>query len=64
MNEIMPCPFCGSDAEIKTWWGGFAERRYITTVACTRCRGNSGKWKQKPKAIEAWNKRAENKEKE
>ena len=57
MTELKPCPFCGGKAELKTFWGGFHIRRYINVVQCTSCRANSGEWKIKPKAIEAWNRR-------
>lgn len=58
MIDLKPCPFCGGDAELKTWWAGLGVRRYIHRVQCSKCRCNSGDWKIKPKAVEAWNRRA------
>lgn len=59
MDELKPCPFCGSKAELKRWWTGLGISRYTNRVQCTnkKCRCNSGDWKIKPKAIAAWNRR-------
>lgn len=57
-EKLKPCPFCGGKAEFVIYWGGFTARRFISVVRCTKCRANSGEWKQKPKAIKAWNRRA------
>lgn len=57
--ELKPCPFCGGEAELYTYWGGMGVHRYINVVRCKKCRCNSGEWKIKPKAVDAWNRRAE-----
>ena len=62
VNDLKPCPFCGGEAYVKTWWGGGTIGRYVNRVQCKKCRCNSGDWMQKPKAIEAWNRRVEDKE--
>jgi len=56
-DELKPCPFCGGEATLQRWWVGFNTRRYINRVQCKKCRCNSGDWFQKPKAIQAWNRR-------
>lgn len=58
MGTLKPCPFCGADAEIHRYYPGFA-RRVRVTIRCKKCRGNSGDWGRVDKAIEAWNRRAE-----
>lgn len=60
-DEIKPCPFCGGPAN----W-----ERTITdaSVWCARCRakvvrdhylGSSADWDATPRAIAAWNRRAD-----
>lgn len=56
-EKLKPCPFCGGKAEFIIYWNLIA-KRFTSVVRCTKCRANSGEWKQKPKAIEAWNRRA------
>lgn len=58
MDKLKPCPFCGGEAELKQFYPAFG-RRVKTTVECMVCRCNSGTWGRKDKAIEAWNRRAE-----
>jgi len=58
MEELKPCPFCGSDIlEMDRELAEFdnqAERWFITCYECP-CQGVIGDDKQE--AIEAWNKR-------
>ena len=54
--ELKPCPFCGGESYLKTWWD-IQTGRYVHKILCKKCRCNSGDWFQKPKAFEAWNRR-------
>ena len=56
--ELKRCPHCGGEAELYQYCPAF-ERRIKTVVRCTKCRCNSGEWRRKDKAIEAWNRRAD-----
>jgi len=65
-GELLPCPFCGSEAELIEKGNDFTKKKFIT-VKCTNknCRAemtngairNSMDW-LKGISIEAWNKRA------
>lgn len=54
IEEIKPCPFCGKDAELTE------NEDYYWYVECTECCAR-GEWfygyKEKDKAIKAWNRR-------
>lgn len=54
MDELKPCPFCGSNYNHAVCVYG--EEYYIECLACTTC-GPSGETKEE--AIEVWNRRAE-----
>ena len=49
-EELKPCPFCGGEAEIF--------ESAICQIRCSNCNARSC-WNTKDKAIEAWNRRAE-----
>lgn len=52
-DELKPCPFCRSRAELfhtinMAWW-----------VQCSTCKATTSKYSSKIKAIAAWNMRAD-----
>ena len=58
MEELKLCPFCSAKAEIHRHYPPFNGRVRVC-VRCTECRGNSGEWGRTDKAVEAWNRRAD-----
>lgn len=57
MSELLPCPFCGGEAEILT-----AESMYggnLYGVLCDCCAGRTDVFDTEAEAIAAWNSRAE-----
>ena len=52
MNDLKPCPFCGSQIL-------FLERTETNKcyIACVECGSRSGNYWTKQDAIEAWNRR-------
>ena len=52
MSELLPCPFCGGEAE--TWDGAGPWH-----VVCTECGTIGSPCLSEAEAIEAWNSRAE-----
>lgn len=63
MIELKPCPFCGGKAELNVDPEAIADtegRRWAYTVSCNRCCAVSGLAYLPEKAIEAWNRRANN----
>lgn len=58
MDKLMPCPFCGGEADIEEITGGpYTDELYVWGVGCKEC--NIGWYKDTRKeAIEAWNGRA------
>ena len=64
-NELKPCPFCGGKAT--TSHGVAVTTEHFFFVSCEKCHsrtGNAYKWQYgenyEQKAIEAWNRRADN----
>ena len=61
MNKLKPCPFCGGKASIcideENMEKGFAHKWYIVCDSCATC---SGMAVSEKKAVEAWNRRADN----
>ena len=57
MSELLPCPFCGGEAEIchvtQLW-----EPRDSYWAKCKNCRINGAHHTTEAEAIEAWNTRA------
>lgn len=57
MNDLLPCPFCGGEAEILTaesMHGG-----YLFGIMCNDCRSRGDVYDTEAEAIAAWNSRAE-----
>ena len=65
-NELKPCPFCGGEAVLRneTEMVGFGSCDDIYFVKCVICEAQGSKFgvwagkNRKEKAIEAWNRRA------
>lgn len=59
MANLKPCPFCGGEAELES---RFFPYSYPTQdwyyVYCKSCNVQVDEYESKEKAIEAWNKRA------
>ena len=63
MPEPKPCPFCGGKAELNVDPEAITDtegRRWAFTVSCNRCCATSGLAYIPEKAVEAWNRRADN----
>ena len=58
MNELKPCPFCGSKANIVHNYIGQASVACTNTYYCIAA--NMAWWDYEEDAIDAWNRRAEN----
>lgn len=61
-NTLLPCPFCGGDARIKSRYIGYGSvglgARDWYTVECNECRAKSDEYGAELEAITAWNRRA------
>lgn len=53
-NQLKPCPFCGSEAQMTTGFGAFGGR---VQIDCTNCR-NATWWWEEAVAVRSWNTRA------
>lgn len=58
-EQLKPCPFCGGKAVLRHFYPAFGARMR-SKVICKKCRCNSGEWGRTDKAVEAWNRRADN----
>lgn len=62
-NTLLPCPFCGGEARIKSRYIGYGSvglgARDWYTVECNECRAKSDEYGAELEAIAAWNRRAE-----
>lgn len=50
MTELLPCPFCGGEAEVN-------ENSFIWVAQCQTCGGSTGLLDTEAEAIAAWNTR-------
>ena len=57
MTKLKPCPFCGSN-NVKINIPYFADALYL--VQCYSCNCTTALYPTKNKAVEIWNRRAEN----
>lgn len=64
-EKLQPCPFCGGKAKLEH---NYEHDNYLSFVRCQKCYAQSHKYMiscdycSDQRAIEAWNKRVENKE--
>jgi len=62
-TELLPCPFCGGEAEVCTWYGGGEHNETVYTVMCDNdaCEMNvtTADHLTEAEAKAAWNARAE-----
>jgi len=56
MDDLLPCPFCGS-TDIEIVAGIDDENTMVGHVTCMDCGASSGWWEDKETAIERWNTR-------
>jgi Lar family restriction alleviation protein len=54
-TKLLPCPFCGGESYVNTWWPGSGGVREWSAVRCTKCGASAREWRTKSKAIAAWN---------
>lgn len=61
MTELKPCPFCGGEATVRYYygWNKYVGNIPIFYVQCTICGFNTTEAGIEDKAIEAWNRGAE-----
>ena len=62
-EALMPCPFCGGNARISADTEATRDsqgRLWAFTVVCDRCCASTGLTFSPDRAIEAWNRRADN----
>ena len=59
MAELKPCPFCGGRAFCRWTDEGMEKESYLFYVECDNCYITTTYFYDKEKAIEAWNRRAE-----
>lgn len=56
-NELLPCPFCGGEAEILT--AESMNGGYLFGIMCNDCRSRGDVYDTEAEAVDAWNTRAE-----
>lgn len=59
MNDLKPCPFCGGEADCNNVAFEKGNKK-MWAVECIECGVVSNFFYTEEKAIEAWNRRAEN----
>ena len=62
-KKLMPCPFCGGTANVKTRYIGYGSiglgEHDEYRVACQECHASSDEYRHEAEAIAAWNRRAQ-----
>lgn len=61
MEQLKPCPFCGGKASLNIDPDGTVDtegRRWAFTIVCNKCAATAGLHWLVQNAIEAWNRRA------
>ena len=53
MNELKPCPFCGSIPDVEPWHGGAISKISCTNELCPATPSTIGR--NKTEAINLWN---------
>lgn len=56
MSELLPCPFCGGEAETLT--AESIHGGYLFGIMCNDCRSRGDVYDTEAEAIEAWNTRS------
>ena len=63
MDKLMPCPFCGGRATVKTRYIGYGSiglgEHDEYRVVCKECRASNDEYRREAEAIAAWNRRAD-----
>jgi Lar family restriction alleviation protein len=57
MSELLPCPFCGGEAEMLT--AQSMNGGYLFGIMCNDCRSRGDVYDTEAEAIAAWNSRAD-----
>lgn len=60
-EELKPCPFCGGEAKTKSSVDVFGHEGFFS-VLCRKCYVRTGCYETEAEVIEAWNRRADEKE--
>lgn len=60
MSELKPCPFCGREAEMKTFVSGRLWKTVGYFVECSVCKNHTAMSLDERDVINAWNRRADN----
>lgn len=58
-EELLPCPFCGGEAEILEAIVEFIYKEIGIYAICKKCRASTQYYKTKEEALTAWNRRAD-----
>lgn len=59
-NRLLPCPFCGGEAQMKIWWDKWNRMDwYIPQCSDRSCAGRIDKrFSSLKRAVDGWNRRA------
>ena len=60
-ENLKPCPFCGGEAKSKSSVDVFGHEGFFS-VLCRKCYARTGYYETEAEVIEAWNRRANEKE--